>query len=160
MCRAYFHMRYTSSDIGYSPCHSKIFGPTKERDGTWRIKKRWMRWINKIQECNKSHKTTTIKVVWPFTSNGGRENSKKIYNWKRMSVRPQGRPKNRWEDDIRNDMEKLKIKNWISCIQDRKKLKSYVEMVKTFKVLNCSAWRRRPCHSTMFSLRYWNGVVK
>ena len=27
--------------------------------------------------------------------------------------------KNRWEDDIRNDMKKLKIKNWTSCIQDR-----------------------------------------
>ena len=37
-----------------------------------------------------------------------------------MSIRPQGRPKNRWEDDIRNDMKELKIKNWISCIQDRK----------------------------------------
>jgi len=27
--------------------------------------------------------------------------------------------KNRWEDDKRNDMKKLKIKNWTSCIQDR-----------------------------------------
>ena len=30
-----------------------------------------------------------------------------------MLTRPLGRPKNRWEDDIRNDMKKLKIKNWI-----------------------------------------------
>ena len=27
-----------------------------------------------------------------------------------MLKRPQGRPKNRWEDYIRNDMKKLKIK--------------------------------------------------
>jgi len=33
-----------------------------------------------------------------------------------MSTQPQGRPMNRWEDYIRNDMKKLKIKNWISCI--------------------------------------------
>jgi len=26
-----------------------------------------------------------------------------------MSIRPQGRPKNRWEDDVRNDTKKLKI---------------------------------------------------
>ena len=43
-----------------------------------------------------------------------------------MSIR-QGRPKNRWEDDIRNDMKKLKIKNWISYIQDSNKWKSYAE---------------------------------
>ena len=44
-----------------------------------------------------------------------------------------GRPKNRWEDNIRNDTKKLKIKNWTSCIQDRNKWKLYVEKAKTFK---------------------------
>jgi hypothetical protein len=39
-----------------------------------------------------------------------------------MLRRPLGRPKNRWEDDIRN-MKKLKIKNWTGCIQDRKNWK-------------------------------------
>ena len=33
---------------------------------------------------------------------------KKVYKWKPMLRRPLGRPKNRWEDDIRNDMKKLK----------------------------------------------------
>ena len=40
--------------------------------------------------------------------------------------------KNRWKDDIRNDMKKLKIKNWNSCIQDRNNWKFYVEKAKTF----------------------------
>ena len=53
------------------------------------------------------------------------------YKWKPMLTRPLGRPKNRWEDDIRNDM-KLKIKNWTSCIQERYNWKLYVEKVKTF----------------------------
>jgi hypothetical protein len=36
---------------------------------------------------------------------------KKVYKWKPMLRRPLGRPKKRWEDDIRNDMKKkLKIK--------------------------------------------------
>jgi hypothetical protein len=38
-----------------------------------------------------------------------------------------------WEDVIRNDMKKLKIKNWTSCIQDRSKWKLYVEKDKMFK---------------------------
>jgi hypothetical protein len=50
-----------------------------------------------------------------------------------MLTRPLGRPKNRWEDDIINDMKKLKIKNWTSCTQDGKKWKLYAEMAKTFK---------------------------
>jgi hypothetical protein len=40
--------------------------------------------------------------------------------------------KNRWEDDIRNDMKKLEIKNWTSYIQDRNNWKLCVEKVKTF----------------------------
>jgi hypothetical protein len=37
---------------------------------------------------------------------------KKVYKWKPMLRKPLGRPKNRWEDDIRDDVKKLKIKNW------------------------------------------------
>jgi hypothetical protein len=44
----------------------KIFGPTKERDGTWRIKTN-----------DELHKSTKIKLVWPFTSNARRKNGKK-----------------------------------------------------------------------------------
>ena len=49
-----------------------------------------------------------------------------------MLRRPLGGPKNRWEDDIRNDMKKLKIKNWTSCIEDCNNWKLYVEKAKTF----------------------------
>ena len=63
---------------------------------------------------------------------------KRVYKWKPMLTRPLGRPKNRREDDIINDMKKLKIKNWTSCIQDRNKWKLYVEKAKTFKDLSFS----------------------
>jgi hypothetical protein len=58
---------------------------------------------------------------------------KRVYKWKPLLTRPIGRPKNRQENDIRNDMKKLKIKNWISCIQDRSKWKLCVEKAKTLK---------------------------
>ena len=58
---------------------------------------------------------------------------KRVYKWKPMLTRPPGRPKNRWEDDIRNDTKKLKIKNWTSYIQDCSKWKLYAEKAKTFK---------------------------
>ena len=50
-----------------------------------------------------------------------------------MLRKPLGRPKNRWEDDIRNDMKKFKIENWTDCFQDRNNWKLYVEKAKTFK---------------------------
>jgi hypothetical protein len=50
---------------------------------------------------------------------------KKVYKCKSMIRRPLGRPKNRWEDYIRNDMKKLEIKNWTNCIQDRNNVKMY-----------------------------------
>jgi hypothetical protein len=58
---------------------------------------------------------------------------KEVYKWNPMLIRPLVRPKNRWEDDTRNDMKKLKIKNWTSCIKDRNKWKLYVERAKTFR---------------------------
>jgi len=50
-----------------------------------------------------------------------------------MLTRPLGRPKNRWKDDIANDIKKLKIKNWTSYVQDRNKWKLYAEKAETFK---------------------------
>jgi hypothetical protein len=58
---------------------------------------------------------------------------KGVYKWKLMLKRPLGKPKNRWECDIINDIKKQKIKNWTSCIQDRNKWKLYVEQAKIFK---------------------------
>jgi hypothetical protein len=58
---------------------------------------------------------------------------KGVYKWKPMLTRPLGKPKNRWEDDIINDMKKLKTENWTGCIQDRYKWKLYVERGKMFR---------------------------
>ena len=57
---------------------------------------------------------------------------KKVYKWKQMLTRPLGRPKNRWEGETRNDMKKLKIKNWTSYIQNSNNWKLYVEKGKIF----------------------------
>jgi hypothetical protein len=35
---------------------------------------------------------------------------KKVHKWKPTLRRPLGRPKNRWEGDIKNDIKKLKKK--------------------------------------------------
>jgi hypothetical protein len=41
------------------------------------------------------------------------------------------RPKTRWEDDVKKDTQKLKVPNWKTLIQDRRRRKELVEMAKT-----------------------------
>ena len=57
---------------------------------------------------------------------------KKIFNWKPLTKRSQERPKYRWEDNIKQEICQMKIKNWIACVQDRGKRKEVVEKTKTF----------------------------
>jgi CO dehydrogenase/acetyl-CoA synthase beta subunit len=57
---------------------------------------------------------------------------KKILNWKPPTKRSHGRPKYRWEDNIKQDICQMMIKNWIACVQDRGKWKEVVEKAKTF----------------------------
>ena len=57
---------------------------------------------------------------------------KKIFKWKPLTKRSQGRPKYRWEDNIKQDICQMKIKKWIACVQDRGKWKDVTEKAKTF----------------------------
>jgi hypothetical protein len=99
----------------------KVFGPTKERDGTWRIETNDE--LDKlIRHKNIINYTKAQRLSWFGHLHRMPEERmlNKLYKWKRMLRRLLGRPKNRWEDDIRNDIKKLKIRNWTNCIQGRK----------------------------------------
>jgi len=60
---------------------------------------------------------------------------KKTHKWKPFTGRPVGRPKSRWEDDVRNDLKKMKLIKWTEQVQDRLKWKGIVEMAKTLPEL-------------------------
>jgi hypothetical protein len=66
---------------------------------------------------------------------------KNIFNWKRS----QGRSKYRREDNIKQDICQMKIKNWTACVQDREKWKKeVVEKAKTVSnQRKFSAWKKR-----------------
>jgi hypothetical protein len=117
-----------------------IFGPTRELSGTWRIKTK--------SELNKLIKNQTIinfiktqRVSWlghihPMHSD---RMVKKVCEWKPISTGPQGRPKLRWENNIKNDLKEMKLNNWRICIQDRNRWKTIVEKAETFSICCCSA---------------------
>jgi hypothetical protein len=60
---------------------------------------------------------------------------KKAYEWKPISTRPQGRPKLRWENNIKNDLKEMKLNSWRICVQDRNKWKTIVEKAETFNIV-------------------------
>jgi hypothetical protein len=53
------------------------------------------------------------------------------HSWKPISKRPIGRPKTRWEDDVRKD--KLKVPHWKTLVQDGRRWKDMVEKAKTVR---------------------------
>jgi hypothetical protein len=56
--------------------------------------------------------------------------AKKLFKWNPLTKRPKERPNNRWEVNIIQDLGHMKIKNWITCVQDRVKMKEIVEKTK------------------------------
>jgi hypothetical protein len=44
-------------------------------------------------------------------------------------------PRLRWEDDVRNDLRKMGVKNWKQRAQERKQWKVIIEQGKTHKEL-------------------------
>jgi hypothetical protein len=56
---------------------------------------------------------------------------KAIHCWKLISKRPTGRPKTRWEDDVKKNIQKLKVPNRRTLVQDRRRWKELVEKAKT-----------------------------
>jgi len=58
-----------------------------------------------------------------------------MYKWKLYETRPKGRPRVRWEDDVRNDLRKMGENNWKQRTQERKKWKEITEQAETHKEL-------------------------
>ena len=114
----------------------KILGPTKEANGVWRIK------TNK--ELNELIKHRYIinyvkaqRLSWFGHTNRVSETSivKRIHKWKPFTGRPARKPKSRWEDDVRNDLKKMKLMKRAEQAQDRLKWKDIFEKANTLSEL-------------------------
>ena len=116
----------------------KIFGPTKEDNGNWRIKTN-IELDELIKHRNIINYVKVQRLSWFGHINTSimPETSivKKIHKWKPFTERPVGRPKSRWKDDVRNDLKKMKLIKWKEQVQDRLKLKGIFESAKTLPEL-------------------------
>ena len=114
----------------------RIFGPTQKASGEWRLK------TNEELEkaINNENIVRYIKYKrvswWGHVERMTNERvTKTIYKWKPYATRLKGRPRVRWEDDVRNDLRKMGVTNWKQRTQERKKWKEIIEQAKTHKEL-------------------------
>ena len=110
----------------------KFFGPTKEDNGNWRIKTN-IELDELIKHRNIINYIKAQRLSLFGHTNRMPETSivKKIHEWKPFTRRPVGRPKSRWEVDVRKDLKKMKLIKWTEQVQDRLKWKGIFEKAKT-----------------------------
>ena len=110
----------------------RIFGLTKENQ-TWRVKiNAELDKLIKLKNIINHIKSQRLSWFGHVQKMPDTRTVKKIFNWKPLTKISQGRPKYRWEDNIKQDVCQMKIKNWVACVQDRGKWKEVVEKAKTF----------------------------
>jgi hypothetical protein len=114
----------------------RIFGPKQKANGEWRLKTNdeLEKAINNenIVRYIKYKRLSWLGHVERMTNE---REPKTIYKWKPYATRPKGRPRARWEDDVRNDLRKMGVSNWKQRTQERKKRKGIIEQAKTLKEL-------------------------
>jgi hypothetical protein len=84
----------------------RIFGSTKEKYGTWRMK------TNEELNCLIKHNSIINQIRVQRLSWFGRVQRmsynrmvKKIHKWKPVTTRLQGRPKSRWDDNVKTSVK-------------------------------------------------------
>jgi hypothetical protein len=81
------------------------------------VKAQRIKWLGHIQRMDQARPT------------------RKLSDWKPMGIRPVGRPRQRWKEDVMEDLKKLIIKIWKETAKDRRTWRNLAEKVKTQKGL-------------------------
>jgi hypothetical protein len=61
--------------------------------------------------------------------------NRKLLDWKPMGSRPVERPRQRWQEDVMEDLKKMKVKKWKGTAKDRRTWRDLAEKAKTHRVV-------------------------
>jgi hypothetical protein len=81
------------------------------------IKAQRIKWLGHIQRMDQARPT------------------RKLLNWKPMGIRPVGRPRQQWQEDVMEDLNKMKVENWKETAKGRRTWRDLAEKAKTHKGL-------------------------
>ena len=76
------------------------------------IKAQRIKWLGHIQRMDQARQT------------------RKLLDWKPMGTRPVGKPRQRWREDVLEDLKKLKVKNWKEAAKDKRTWRDLAEKAK------------------------------
>jgi len=108
-----------------------MFGPTYE-NGPWRIKtNEELQKLIKHENIIKFARVQRLGWYGHIARMQETRIVKTIHAWKPISKRPMGRPKIRWEDDVKKDIQRLKVPDWKTLVQDRRRWKEVFGKAKT-----------------------------
>jgi hypothetical protein len=100
-----------------------------EYEITWRLiinrRCRYSRFIN----------AQRIKWLGPIQRMDQARPTRKRLDWNPMGNRPVGKPKQRWQEDIMEDLKKLKVENWKEAAKDRRTRRDLAEKTQIYKGL-------------------------
>jgi hypothetical protein len=80
-------------------------------------------------------KAQRIKWLWHIQRMDRARPTNKLLDWKPMGTRQVGRPRQRWQEDVMEDLTKLKVKNWKEAAKGRRTWRDLAERAKTHKGL-------------------------
>jgi hypothetical protein len=98
---------------------NKIFGPVNI-DNIWRTRNMEIDKLIEGADIVRFIKVQRIKWLGHIQRMDQTRPTRKLLDWKPMGTRPVGRPRQRWQEDVMEDLKKLKIKNWKETAKDRK----------------------------------------
>jgi hypothetical protein len=61
--------------------------------------------------------------------------TRKLLDWKPMGTRPVRRSRQRWQEDVMEDLKNLKVQNWKETAKNRRTWRDLAEKAKTHKGL-------------------------
>jgi hypothetical protein len=115
----------------------RIFGPKREEDGSWRKMHN-----DELHDLYSS--PNIVRVIKPRRMRSAghvarMEEERCVYRvlvGKTEGKRPLGRPRRRWEDNIKMDLREIGIdgENWIRLAQDRVQWRAFVNTVLNLRV--------------------------
>jgi len=113
----------------------KIFGPVNI-DNIWRIRNN-METDELMDGADivRLVKAKRIKCLGHGQRMDQARQGRKIIDWKPMGIKPVGRTRQRWQEDVMEDLRKLKVKNWKDVAKDRRTGRDLAEKAKTHKGL-------------------------
>jgi hypothetical protein len=110
----------------------KIYGPTQDKDGTWRIKtSEELENLIKKKNIVRFIKSQRLRWLAHVIRMDTTRTVKKLSEWEPRSSRPVGRPRLRWLDQVEEDLKKMKVRNWKEKCKDRRLWNEIVKQAKT-----------------------------